>query len=475
MDAPLSVGFECEIKIAFDESELRAANPEVRHLQLVKDHGPVQGKRAAFSCYRDKTYQNWGIRNTISPVYFEETSLQNFHQPEHTCDFRMYKDEPLKLVRDILQRSGISSMIHADLSAKQIDFSAAPWSLQRDASLMGLTSEQKIAAFPYSISTVEEAREIDCYGVELVSWPWTSAEAAHDSVKSAGEALRAHLKHGFVADHETALHAHVGLVDGSAFPLRVLQNLFLITVLFEDEVSQLHSYQRRRGAGDFEIESNRDEFYSEGADDVSREVPDPEHPGKTITRMFIPNFMSPKEIERKIFTEVDGARDPKVRFRQLSGNKQHVVNFSYCFRDKAAGEAAPTVEFRQHDGTMDESEIFHWYHHCAGLVSLAQRYAREETTVTQRLGISTWDSRISIDDLWNEMALPEESQTFYRLRIAKFNESDPSWQPSPPVWDLIQPDSDAEEDEPAELVQKSDPSSPRAASALQVTLEHLDL
>ncbi|KAF1346680.1 hypothetical protein BDV97DRAFT_371252 [Delphinella strobiligena] len=443
MDAPLSVGFECELKLAFEAQELCSAVPTVNDLVIIKDHDPVIGQRAALGQYRDKEYRNWGLSDPANPFYPEETSLQAFKKPNEICSFRMYKDEPLKLVQHVLQAADIKSTIHSDLSAKQHDFSQAPWSIQRDASLQGLTLDQKISSFPRTVTTIEQANDVDCYGVELVSWPLTSAASARDNVSRAAEALLVSLKHGFVADVETGMHAHVGHVDGTPFVLPVLQNLFLLVVLFEDELSSLHSQARRRGAENPEIESNRVEFLADGAEEVYRAVPDSANPGQTISRQFYQNFMSITEIERKIFEEVDNATDPQARFRQLTGSKQHQVNFSYCFRQ----EGAATVEFRQHDGTFDSDTVFHWYHHCRGLVALAQRYAREGVTVTQRLNISTWDSRIQIQDLWEEMDLPLESRAFYRTRIATFKDENPLWEPFPPVWELIEEFDDFDEPE----------------------------
>lgn len=437
MDSPLSVGLEFEVKLAFEAEELYEANPEIKHMELVKDHQPVIGRRAALGRYHAKTYNNWGLRDNANPIYPEETSLQNYMQSTNICDFCMYKDEPLKLVQHQLQKAGIESSIFSDLTTKQKDYSIAPWSIQRDTSLQGLTPEQKLAAFHKTITSIEEARETDCYGLELVTWPLTSARSAFDNVTAASEALRT-LKHGYILDGETGLHAHVGNVDGTPFSLSVLQNLFLIVVLFEDELSLLHSHKRRRGAGNGEIESNREEFYAEPAEEVTRLVPDPIHPGKTISATFYQNYKPVPEIERMIFEDITTAKDPQAQFRQLTGDKQHAVNFSYCFRDNTQDQAAATVEFRQHDGTFDGETASNWFQHCQSLVALAQRYAREGTTITQRLGIHSWNNAIRIEDLWEEMALPLKNRAFYRSRIENIMAEDPSWEPCPPIWEPVE-------------------------------------
>lgn len=443
MDTPLTVGVECEIKLAFEEVELRAANAQIHDLELVKCHDPVIGVRAAAGMYKDKAYQNWCLHDPALEgdvfAYADETALQVFGCPDETlCDFRMYKDEPLRLVQHLLAtRTGLASTLHADLSCKQTDYSQAPFSIQRDASLQGLTATQKLAAFPQTIMSIEQAaRDVDCVGVELVSWPHSTASAARADVRDAAHALRSGLKHGFMTDEETGLHMHVGLVDGSPLPLRVLQNLFLLIVLFEDEFARLHPHHRRNGASNIEIESNRVEFLADGADAVTRWVPDPtSNTGRMLKQTCLPNYQSVAEIKAAIFQGVEGARDPRARFRLLTGGKQHAVNFSYCFRDSPA---AATVEFRQHAGSLDADEVFHWYGHCAGLVGLARRYARENTTVLEALGIGCWDDAICLEDLWGEMRLPEESRVFYRQRIERFRRVCPDWTPFPPMWDVLE-------------------------------------
>ncbi|KAL1302458.1 hypothetical protein AAFC00_002850 [Neodothiora populina] len=448
MDSQLSVGLEFEMKSAFTAAELIEANPELDRLEIIKDHVPVIGRRAARGQYSHKEYKSWGLHDPSEPAYPEGSQLQEIKRPDTICSFRQYHDEPLRLIQQILDKDGIKATVHADLTSKQMDYSVVPWSVQRDASLQGLTDEQKITAYPQTTKTIEEAKETDCYGVELVTWPLTSASLARESISQAAKALLTHSQHGFIVDDEAGLHAHVGQIDGEPLELRVLQNFAFLIVIFEDELSLLHSHKRRRGSDNTEIESNRVEFSAEGAPEVARLVPDVTDATKMISSMFYQNYMSIAEIKEKMYGEVDRARNPRDRFRQLTGGKQHAVNFSYCSRT----EGGATVEFRQHDGTMDGETVEHWYRHCHALVTLAQRHAREQTTIMEALNITDWDSKnIDMEKLWDEMALPDNSRGFYRARIAAYKALDPCWAPFPPVFEAV---GDLEGDEFVEEEEK---------------------
>lgn len=464
MDAQLSIGFELEVKLAFEAPELLSANPHLSNLELIKTHDePVISRRAAaVQKYANKAYRSWGLRDpSVGTAYPESLQLQKFKQePVKLCDYRQYSNEPLRLVQDRLAKNEIKSTIHDDLTCKVLDFTPAPWSIQRDGSLSGLTNAKKLTAFSTTITNLHEAKDVDVYGVEFVSWPFTSSATANETVSAAAAALKAGLKHKLIADAETGLHAHVGTTTNSPFPLRVLQNLFLIAVLFEDQLSTIHSPSRRRGANNPELVSNRVEFYAEGSPEVMHSVsPD------SAPVLCFQNFTSVSEIVRKIFEEVDQATNPQHRFQALVGVGD-MLDFGYCFRNASRGEGAATVEFRQHDGcALDGEEVGHWFEHCGALVRLAQRYAQMDTDVCQQFGVSDWEGveKVEIEMLWREMGLAEETRKFYTERIARFERETPGWKPFPLVFEAcpeLEPEETEEFEQPAEADEPAEHDEP---------------
>lgn len=91
-----------------------------------------------------------------------------------------------------------------------------------------------------------------------------------------------------------------------------------------------------------------------------------------------------------------------------------LVNFSYCNGKKGEHSIPATVEFRQHQGSLDGNDVFHWARHCIALVSLAQRYAAEGKVWESDMH---WDDPVNIEHLWEEMDLSKDTRNFYRQRI----------------------------------------------------------
>jgi len=78
---------------------------------------------------------------------------------------------------------------------------------------------------------------------------------------------------------------------------------------------------------------------------------------------------------------------PLKAFVKLMGDNGHIVNFSYSARDITNNQPAATVEFPQHQGTLNGDDVLHWARHCTALVALVQKYAdKQQPTPHHHLG-----------------------------------------------------------------------------------------
>ncbi|CAD0081624.1 unnamed protein product [Aureobasidium vineae] len=346
----------------------------------------------------------------------QRTTLVNKVTGEQ-CEFRGYSTEALRIVQKHIQAiPGYEAITIYQGSGKQADFSSAPVYLTHDASLNGLNKAAKIAT---GLCTPDQADITDFVGTEIVTAPRDSPQEACDEAHKISAALRSDGL-DYHIDDECAMHIHVGKQDGTHFDIKTLQHLAYLVLIYEHEFARM-TIPRKRG-GDFETRSNRLDF--------ATECPSPE-----THRAYVcdqEGNISEGSIRKALFEKVDLAEDPHKAFVKLMGDKGHIVNFSYSARDIRNNEPAATVEFRQHQGTLDGDDVLHWSRHCTALVALAQKYADNNA----RYPVTTWEDNIDIEQLWREMKLPESTKQFYRNRIQEFDERWPDVHQTP----LCEPD-----------------------------------
>ncbi|THW84803.1 hypothetical protein D6D15_08572 [Aureobasidium pullulans] len=444
----LTFGLEYEFKLRVTAEQLQQelrSNPTTSNIEVVTNPGRVRLSTAGPQ-YLQNDYLNFAFRD---PGNHPQSTTLVSKTTGKQCDFRGYTTEALKIVQRCLQAipDYHSTTIYQGAS-KQQDFSSARLHLTNDTSLNGLTNATKVSR---GLCTPEEANTTDFIACEIVTAPHSSLEEASEEIAKVSTALCSdHLDYHM--DDECAMHIHVGKEDGTPFSLKTLQHLAYLVLVYEHEAARW-TIPRNRGA-DFETASNRVDFATECP------APEPHHAyicdkAGAITEGSVEviwNYQSLAEIRKALFDDVDAAEDPLKAFVKLMGStKGRIVNFSYCGRDITNNEPAATVEFRQHQGTLDSGDVLHWGRHCTALVALAEKYA---TTNTQ-CPITAWTDTIDIEQLWREMTLPESTRHFYRCRIQEFDARWPDVHPTP----LCEPDmvfdddfsfSDDEESEDSE-------------------------
>ena len=430
----LTFGLEYELKLRLTKNQIQeelSSNSITKNIQVVTDPGQVRLTNVGPQ-YLKNSYLNFAFRD--DQPHPQRTALVNKVTGE-IWDYRGYSTEALKIMKKRLQTiPGYQTTIIYQGKGKQSDFSSARLHLTHDASLNGLTQTAKIAT---GLCTPSEAESTDFVGTEIVTAPHTSPEEACDEVQKISTALRSdgldyHL------DDECAMHIHVGKQDGSPFTIKTLQHLAYLVLIYEHEFARW-TIPLKRGT-DFETRSNRMDFATECP------CPEPQHAylcdeAGNITEGSVEavwNYQPLSEVRKALFDKIDSAEDPLRAFVKLMGDKGHIVNFSYSGRDITNNEPAATVEFRQHQGTLNVDDVLHWARHCTALVALAQKYADNNI----QHPITTWEDNIDIENLWREMKLPESTKHFYRLRIQEFDERWPDVHQTP----LCEPDTVVDDD-----------------------------
>lgn len=452
----ITFGLEYEIKLRVTASQLQKelqSDPTTKNIEVVTDAGQVRLSKVGPQ-YLQNDYLNFAFRDDVS--HPQRTTLVSKVTGEQ-CGFRGYSTEALRIVQKRLQTiPGYEATAIYQGQGKQADFSSAPLYLTHDASLNGLSKAAKIAT---GLCTADQADTTDFIGTEIVTAPRNSPQEACDEASKISAALRSDGL-DYHIDDECAMHIHVGNQDGTRFDIKTLQHLAYLILVYEHEFARM-TVPRKRG-GDFETRSNRLDFATECPS------PQPHHAylcdqqgvNTEGSVEVVWNYQSLSQIRKALFNDVDSAEDPYKAFVNLMGDKGHIVNFSYAARDTTNNEPAATVEFRQHQGTLNGDDVLHWARHCTALVALAQQYTDDNT----QCPITTWSDNIDIEQLWREMRLPESTKQFYRNRIEEYNERWPDVQQT----SLCEPDMVFDDDDFCFSDEESEDSEPNMTEETDV-------
>lgn len=412
----LTFGVELEGIFAFHQSKIQAhLKPTLPHARLVKDLTTDQRRGLRQAKYPRQVYQSWALANAgDNPMTAE-------HSVEHESGrIRAYQDEPLSIAKSLLEMTEQGKRIWLwnpeDLGKPGV-YERCRWILTADQSLESLKDSDKTLAFPAKI-TETEGGEWDSYGIELISPPYSASDlsTAEADISNLLGSLETPTS-GITTNETCGMHVHIGLPTGECLPVKVLQYLSLLLVIYEDEISRLHP-SHRRGRTD-EIDSNKVLFAAEyitnePLDFMDRPTPNFET-GASTMRKHESTYKAVHQIHRLLFDEVDAAANPVEQLQKRMGRRRGmIVNFAYLNRS----DGPQTIEFRQHSGSLDAREIGCWVTFCLGLVRLAWRYADGEG----ECGVKHWRDRVDIGDLMEEMGLQEEVMTFYENRVKGFGD-----------------------------------------------------
>jgi len=425
----LTYGVELEFVFAFREEELDLTprNPEKKQNQIIKDigwkHRMYKGRNNDYSKFTlidpsetpGRIYNSWGV------------------QEDGEKNTRPYETEPMDIAaKKLCTLPGMKFNVEGsmNLGSKTVD-KYQEWLVTVDHSVCGRGS-QNIPTWLPKVSA-SEAHLWDSYGLELVSRVFNTTTNPGDAeICNVIDTIKGNESstYGSFTTNQTGLHVHVQAPED----LSVLKELAMILLIYEDEISRLHSKCRRPNhpATAGVLGSNRTAFM---LDDLTYKSHYPKLDCSTpalAKRYSIPQLrgmMERRFKSKEVLSQRMNGPVPENAKAYPNGTRHRLVNFTTTCRkpDEDTGKAFPsTIEFRHAQGSLDSVHVLKWIEFCVGLVRLAHEYASK----SKNFRVHDWGNpanpigsmdHISVWDLIEDMGLPEESKRFWKTREAKYS------------------------------------------------------
>jgi hypothetical protein len=434
----VSYGVELEFIFAFHEDDLlleigkdtRGVTYTIEKALSYFDREHPKFSPMALTSVPNRVYNSWGL-SYIHPLTDRKITIPYTAEPMNIIGRNLRKKHPgFKFkTRSIPTEEGKTKDKYGE------------WTITSDPSVCGVGS----ASIPSWLGRdkMDIAHNWDSYGVEFVSRVLDSDSVEDrqeiavvlDAVKGdendrygafvtnqcvlprcegAGVCANATLRCG--------LHVHVETPQ----ELPTLQELALILIVYEEEISRLHAPCRRpsHAAARSLLESNRMSIMHHPPDLDTKYF-------HTSTAALERAYNGPIEIVRQ---ELRALPDKEALAKYMNGpvtrkypqgNKNRQVNFVSAARPE---NFPATIEFRQARGSLCLEEISRWVDFCIGLVKLAALY-REDPARFPVKGLGEYvdenntvqKGRISVFDLMKDMGLETQAIRYWESRMAKYS------------------------------------------------------
>ena len=431
----LTFGVEFECVLAFKESLLREQFPKVHRESSIKKDINDQNRKALNIRYVAKQYQNEEARSRYNgwgltfPTEYSDSENQDFFQKQlRLFDCRAYGEEVLSMAKTLL----VPEIVRMDPRRTQDaprneDFSL--WSLTHDQSLVGIPKEvlaQRLRDVGREIPA-SELEDWDSAPVELVSRQLSFEAESFTEIRRFMSRLcgapEGDQRHIALTTEYCGLHVHVGLPHGQNFDLALLQHLAYLTVMYssKDQFDSMFPANRRKDsqAAQTDLKSNLEDFLIDASIDSDRPI----IPLSEVCELIFQKNM-------KIGRLAEIMRGKK--------EKNYMMNWKNMYDSVYRPSTNPlrTIEFRQHEGTLDAEATKWWTTFVVGLVRLAADRAEKYGNGWKVEGgerewkgydgegyiYKNWDERMNIRDLFTMMELDDEGQKYFEGRIEKFSQ-----------------------------------------------------
>jgi hypothetical protein len=248
--------------------------------------------------------------------------------------FLASQNSAIRHVAETLTGAGIKSepVVNGATSYKPDD--PKVWLVKSDVSIVG--------------PDTAEADMYTWFTIEITTPPFYFSSQALDIVKQVCEILTTTYR---INCNQTAgVHVHVGNAT-KGFSFDILSNLYAMLWTFEPQISEIHPYHR-----------TEDNYYcasfrkaSQLAEQIgSREPMDVAEIGLDI------------QLDFQIMRELGEAVDPDVG--RMAYNMENIMVFLGGF---ATNPTKNTIEFRQHESTLDPERSTNWARFCVGCLEFA--------------------------------------------------------------------------------------------------------
>ena len=233
---------------------------------------------------------------------------------------------------------------------------------------------------------------------------------------------------------ECGIHVHVQAPE----EVGVLQELAILLVIYEEEISRLHPPCRRphdkqdlRLAGPRgSIDSNRIFWLLDDEETTPHIKSKQFHNMDRTLKALKTQYHTVDELRAQVCRQdtreslAKCMNYPVGQGPHKNGNRNRIVNFTSTARSNAYPN---TIEFRQGRGSLCADEIMHWVKFCVGLVRLAHLYYE----YPKKFHVKNWDNirqangswernKIDVFDLIGHMQLGEDEVKYWERQMAKY-------------------------------------------------------
>jgi hypothetical protein len=300
------------------------------------------------------------------------------------------------------------------------------WIITSEPSVCGRGSENLPAWLPdHEI----KPNEWDSYGIELVSRVLNTGDptskdeinAILDGVKGAADD-----RYDAFITNQCGLHVHVEAPQD----LRVLKELAVLTIAYEEVISRLHPPCRAHGhkATFGNSDSNRLAFMFHEIEPAKRkDLSDTDCSTVEFREEYTLPALRARIDQCKNMEELSqlmcwpSGHTPLT----INGNRNRFVNWTYLCR---GSDYPQTIEFRQARGTLEPEEVHRWVDFCVGLVRLAEFYANNPdrfplTSFRQERpapGVIVPNLTEDCFGLMDQMGLSAEAKEFWWRKVVRY-------------------------------------------------------
>lgn len=464
----VTFGVEFEAVLAFHEDLLKKHLNTIGNNSTIKKDIPEDIRRdlkQVHSRYAEDRpkYMGWGLTapTTYTGVNPRRKGQDFFQAHLEKYTYRGYAGEIMTLAQSLLPAN-----VRANDDADPQDGNYLSWYLTHDTSLVGASEEELATHLQHSGRNIlpTELKNWNSHPIELVTRVLPFVPSSFDEIGRHLAPLHSKPEEQYttLVSGYCGLHVHVGVpvpenhIVGAApptFELPTLQHLAYILVMYEKSLNMLFPKSRRVGntAADLDLQTNLGSFFPEpeeyteeqwaayfaqqGLENAGAEAgasssetndnddpapPESDSPPSCPTEPF-------SAIRAKIFAKDQAIPD----LGELIGglDKHHIVNWQNV---RTLSKSIQTIEFRQHEGTLDPVAVKHWVTFVVGLVRLAQEMGRvhgvgnfdeEGTWVTyegEGYPYQEWSEGMSVGDLMKLMGMEEEEKAYFERRLEEF-------------------------------------------------------
>ncbi|KAI4123799.1 MAG: hypothetical protein LQ347_006016, partial [Umbilicaria vellea] len=287
----------------------------------------------------------------------------------------------------------------------------------------------QIARDQFPSARIRNVRHWDSHGMELVSPVFTAHPEAFIEISDIVNAISGTNTDPFGAlvTDRCGMHIHVGLppIPGSSyssnprFDLATLQHLAYILVMYEAHISTLHPRHRREGSlvastivqsnvGAFRLNPPQTVITGQAFNPITKRM---ENTTQTL-------HMQPLDQVRRMIWR--NGMTPNALANLMGTGKGRIVNWSYLIR--LPQEGPRTLEFRQHEGTLDPVAVRWWVLFVTGLVRLAKHMGGVDPHGTGNgYMYNTWDAAMTVWDLFDMMKFDHlDARVHFHQRHSQF-------------------------------------------------------